>query len=317
MNQILSVELKKDKKKKTKSSGPVEIKKVIVFFCILTMILGIGMTGQGTYGIVKNIDSNKNTLQQGNNANVTVDRDGNNIIIRVTHDKEIKRLIYRWNDEEENTIEGNGSNTLEQTIELPIGNNKLYITVEDILGKTTLFEKDYVTDATEPQIAIEANGNKLKITAKDNVALSYITYRWDQEEEVKVDAVEGSEAQIECEIDIPRGQHTLTVVAVNSNNKTVTKTQEVKVVTKPQITVNYDPNDYSYIIMTATDENRMVKMQFSINNGQLYELDYSKVNEKKIEWRTQVQPGENQIKVYATNGDGVTEEVTVKYQYNP
>ena len=265
----------------------------------------------------KNIDSNKNALQQGNNANVTVDRDGNNIIIRVTHDKEIKRLIYRWNDEAENTIEGNGSNTLEQTIELPVGNNKLYITVEDILGKTTLFEKDYVTDATEPQIAIEANGNKLKITAKDNVALSYITYRWDQEEEVKVDAVEGSEAQIECEIDIPRGQHTLTVVAVNSDNKTLTKTQDLKVVKKHKITVNYDPNDYSYIIMTATDENRMVKMQFSINNGQLYELDYSKVNEKKIEWRTQVQPGENQIKVYATNGDGVTEEVTVKYQYNP
>ena len=39
----------------------------------------------------------------------------------------------------------------------------------------------------------------LKVTAKDNEKMVYITYRWDDDEEIIVDATEESSAQIEKE----------------------------------------------------------------------------------------------------------------------
>lgn len=319
MNQILSVEMKKDKKSKSKSSGPVEIKKVVMFFCISIIIFGIGMVGQGSYGIIKNINSNQKAVQKNENTpKVDIQKDGNQIVIKATHDKVLSKIMYHWNDEEEETIEGNGTNIIEEIIDLPVGNNKLTVKVEDVQGKSTIYEQEYVTDATEPQVSIEAaENNKLKIIAKDNTALSYITYRWDEEEETKVEAREDSKAQIEEEIDIPRGQHTLTVVVVNSNNKTITKTQEVKTTTKPKIEISVDQSDPSYIIMSATDENAMKIMRFTINNGNTYEIDYSDRNEKKIEWRWQVQAGDNAIKVEAINADGIEEVQEARYPYNP
>lgn len=53
--------------------------------------------------------------------------------------------------------------------------------------------------------------------------MAYITYRWDDGDEEKIEPTENSLAQIETEIDIPKGQHTITVVAVNKKNLTQKK----------------------------------------------------------------------------------------------
>ena len=316
MNQILSVENKKGKKS---NGSAIEITKIVRFFSIAILIFGLFMIGQGSYGIVKNIEDNKASVGEKSNApEVTIDREGNTLIVKATHDKEITKMVYSWNDSGvEVTINGNGTNTLEQKVDLPVGNNTFHIKVYDILDRERTYEKEYVTDATAPQVSIEVVGNNIKITAKDNTALSYITYRWDEEEETKIDATEESNAQIEKEVEIPVGQHKLTVVAVNTNNKTTTKEQEVKGVVKPKLDVAVDANDPSYVIISGTDENAMKEVSFNINNGTTYRLDYSTVREKRIEYRMQVSPGENIIRVKGVNFDGVEVSIDRRYVYNP
>ena len=58
--------------------------------------------------------------------------------------------------------------------------------------------------------------------------LSYMTYRWDEDEEQTVQINSTTTEQL---IEIPKGQHTLTVSVVDINNNTETKEQEVKGVT--------------------------------------------------------------------------------------
>lgn len=315
MNQILSTEMKK---KKT-SSGPADIKKVIKVFCVFLIIFGIAMIGQGSYAIFKNMGTNINKVAGNTNQkddslpSVSIDRDGNKIIIKASHNKEIAKITYQWNADTEHTIQGNGSNTLEQTLELPIGNNTLNLKVTDSDGKEISYKKEYVTDATKPQIGIEVNGNKLKITAKDNTALSYITYRWNEGEETKVEAKEESKAQIEQEIDIPKGENNLTVVAVNTNNVSETKTQTVKGITKPKVSVTQDGN---FLVISASDEEAIKQVDYTLN-GKAYRLDYSTTRETKIEYRQQMVTGENRISLKVTNISGAEENFEGIATYNP
>lgn len=312
MNQILTVEKKKEKKKNS-SKGPIEIKKIIIFFCIILLIFGLVIGGKAIYTIVAN--GGIGTSQGGNKPNVTTSRQGNKLIITITHDKQLEKMRYNWNNGGDTEIAGNGSKTIEQTLEIPAGNNVLNIVVTDVNGKQTTFSKELIADPSEPQISLELSGTKIKIIAKDNEKLSLITYRWDENEELQIQIPEESSAQVEQEIDIPTGQHTLTVVAVNSQNKQVTKTQEVKGVTKPKLTVEKDKDDPSYIILTAIDEVSLMKeMRFWINGKGYYVLE-TQDNGTKIQWRFQVQQGENLIKLTGTNNDDVSDTAEVKYTY--
>ena len=51
MNQILAVE-NDQKNKKKKKNTTADIKKVITVFCVITILFGIAITGQGVYAIV-------------------------------------------------------------------------------------------------------------------------------------------------------------------------------------------------------------------------------------------------------------------------
>lgn len=314
MNQILSVE----NKKKEKNNSPTDIKKIIRVFCIIVLLFGIGLIGKSSYAILQNM--NQSSSVQELKPTVDIGREGNNVIIKVSHSKEITKMIYHWNQNgEETVINGNGSGQVEATLNLPVGNNTLYLTVIDITGQATSFERSYVTDAQEPQVKIElvqGNSNKVRITAKDVVALSFITYRWDEEQEIRIEPSEDSKAQIEAEIEAPKGQHTLTVNAVNTNNITKTEEQDIKIVTKPKITVVPDETNPKYLILTITDEEAFKGAVFTVN-GKEFPVDYSSVREKKFEYWIEVQEGENKITVRAYNFDDAEETFEGSYTYHP
>ena len=59
-----------------------------------------------------------------------------------------------------------------------------------------------------------------------------MTYRWDDDDETTIQI---NDTKIEQEIDAKKGTHTLKVVVVDIDNKTDTKEQTIKGVSKPKV----------------------------------------------------------------------------------
>ena len=139
-----------------------------------------------------------------------------------------------------------------------------------------------------------------------------MTYRWDEEEETKVDI---NNSQIEQTIEIPKGLHTLTVIVVDQNNKTEKKEQEVKGVTKPKLEVTTDGLAF---FIKASDEQGLTKVEFIINETQKFRLDLkaelSLEERKQFEYQYPLQDGENKLEITVYNESDVTE--TFKARFN-
>lgn len=269
MNQILFT---KEEKK-----APIAINKIVIFFSISIIIFGIILVGGNAYAVYKNIDKLDTKVQQEETKpQVEVNREDNSINIQVTHDKEIDKIIYRWNEEQDVTIEGNNRTQITETIELPIGNNTLTIRVIDINGKETTYEKEYVVESDlKIDLSVVNNNNYLKITATDSSGLLYITYKWNSDQEVRIDADPNNSKIIEKEIEIPKGLNTITVNAVNILNVTQTKTLEVKGVEPPSISVLQDKSE---LVVTVTDNEGIKQIQYSLNGSQ-YTVDVTQTVE--------------------------------------
>lgn len=266
----------------------------------------------GTYEVMQN-----NDIIGYKKPEVNLEKQDDKLAITANSTRAIDRIVYTWNDDgKPQIINGNNQTSIEEIIDLPVGNNTIKLTIYDIKGKTTTYEKNYEVESKAPQLSIEAVNGKLKVTAKDNEKMSYITYRWDDEEEKRVDATEESSAQIEQEIDIPKGQHTLTVIAVNTRNLSSTKTQEVKGVTKPVVSVVQDADNPQYVVLSASDEEAIKNVEFELN-GKKYQVDLSAYKEKTMQYKIELQQGENNIKIKVYNFDGAETTFEGTCEYNP
>ena len=128
--------------------------------------------------------------------------------------------------------------------------------------------------------------------------ISFVTYCWDEEEETKVDINNVSD---NIDIEIPAGNHDLTITAVDINNNSKTLKKKVKGVTKPTLEVTQDGSQF---LIKASDEIGLDKLTF-ILNGQGYLVRVE--GEKEKEFRYDLQPGDNTLEVTAYNVEGVTE----------
>ena len=120
------------------------------------------------------------------------------------------------------------------------------------------YEKQY---ERQSNINFEVSGNKIKITAESEKTISYMTYRWDEEEEKTIQI---NDTSVEQEIDAIKGLHTLTVIMVDEDNNTDTKVQKINGVSKPKVSVVTDDSK-SYFIITSSDDEKLSKVQFRIN----------------------------------------------------
>ena len=99
-----------------------------------------------------------------------------------------------WNNEAPETVlQGKGRNNVSEIIDLPMGINILNLKVVDINGKTATYNKQYTLqngDITAPEIELEQDGSKVKIIARDETALDYMEYYWNEEDSTKVEATD-------------------------------------------------------------------------------------------------------------------------------
>lgn len=305
MNQILQVEYYK------KSKGPIEMSKIIKFFVIAIIIFAITIIGIGSYAIFtqkqKN-DNNKSMIEGNIQPEVNLNQEEDNIRVEITHTLPISKIIYNWNDEPESTIDGKNRTSLSEKIELPFGTNILNLTVIDINGQETKFQKEYVLDGDgKPVIELKlTQDNKIKILAEDKTSLQYITYAWNNDEAIKVDATGESLNKIEYEVDIPAGQNTLKVQAINSNNITQVKELEVKGVKKPVVTLKKEGD---YLVIRAEDEVGMKIINYTLG-GQNYQINYG--DRKLIEYKQLLPKGESMLELVAENQDGGTTTINAK-----
>ena len=161
-NQILSVDVSQGNKKK--SSGNIEINKIVKFFAIILIIFSITCISVSGYAFVQN----NNISIIGARPEVSVDKQNDNLLVTAKSKKGIDRITYSWNDDSDiKTLTEDGKTEAEELIELPVGSNTLKLTVYDINGKSMGYEKKYDVEAKAPQLSITGNNGKLKITAKD------------------------------------------------------------------------------------------------------------------------------------------------------
>lgn len=313
MNQILSTSMPMNNKKRKEKKGnanPIAISSILKFFAIAMLIFGIFTIGTGAYAVFKN-----QSEQQEQNLEPSIsieDKDEETILLKVVHKKNIAKLEYRWNDEESTVVNGNNGKYLERQIKVPSGKNTLHVLVVDEDGKEIPYEKQY---ERESKINFEVSGNKIKITYEGDKEVSYMTYRWDEEEEKTIQI---NDTKINQEIDAIKGLHTLTVIVVDEDNNTDTKVQKINGVSKPKITVAVDDAKQHFVIK-ASDDEKITTIVFRLNqdDNQYYTLNIADMNYNDIQYvlPMELQSGENTIEVTIKNASGVTEESgIIKYQ---
>ena len=311
MNQILSTSVPqgnkgKDKKRKRSGGGaPAQIQSVVKFFAICLLFFGFFLIGTGSYAIYQDSTSEAKIEVK---PNITLELESEDtILLKVVSEKDINEISYNWEGQEETTIDGDAKKYIEQKIYIPGGTNKLTVKATDVDGGVTEYSQSYTL---ESKIQIEAleNGN-VKISYEGDEQISYMTYRWDEEDETTVNI---NNTVIEQEIEVRRGTHTLTVVVVDVNNKTETKVQEIQGVAKPKIDISMNA-DYTAYVIKVTDDVGLSEVIVTLNEDE-NERFGEKLTGKEFQFEIPLQSGsDNKMDVVVTNTDGLSENAKVMF----
>lgn len=302
MNQILYVS-------ENKGNGPIAIKSIVKFFAIVIIAFGIILIGKGSYAIYKNIEINS-----GDNIPVVyMNRVNNTVVIKAEDNIEISKLIYSWNKGEETILLPN-SKKVEEVVLLPNENSVLNVTIVDTKGKETKFMQEWNiegTDIRKPEIEITTDEDIRKITiiARDETEINYLIYKWNEEEEIKINATENDKLKIQETIDMILGENKLTVKAVDKNGNTETLEKTIIISSKPVIAIKQSNGK---LAVTINDEVGIKKVTLNIN-GQTYGGNYS--GKKQLKLNVPLKKGNNTISITAINESDLEQKVVREFTY--
>ena len=302
MNQILYVE--KNKKEKKYSKGKIAfIVLVICAIIICSFLIGKLIIGK----------LNNNEEENTSEPLVEVAQEGNELKILIKHDKPIEKIVYKWQNNQDTIIPGEGKKEIEKIIDVPVGTNKLNLKVTDSIGKTVTYSEEYTGqegDVKNPEIELTVEGQKIKITAKDETALEYITYYWNDEDETEVDVTDDSTKQIEENVNILKGENTLTVIATDKAGNTKKVEQKYRGSKKPKISVSQEETD---LVIKVSDEQGIKKIEYNLN-GTEYSSDPqgtgASLGRNEVEFKQPLAEGENKIHIKVYNVDELDAEFT-------
>lgn len=313
MNQILMTE---NKKKRQKSSGPLEIKGIVRFFAIVIMIFGITLAGEGTYAIFKDIEDRK----PANMPIITISRLNDKLILYAEHSQEISKIIYSWNNGESTVIPEGGLKAQEEIL-LPNQNSILNITIEDMNGKQVKYQKEYLVegmDITKPTIEIKvADGSKkMTITAIDETEIASLTYQWEGEEKVKTKATNPGQTQIVQEVDLTPGTKKINIIAEDANGNVEKIEKEIVATTSvPKMQVRQNGKE---IFLDVSDDDGLKLVTLTLNGKEYKSQDLEPLKKKSLTLGpVELKEGNNTISAEVTNINGYTKKAATELQYTP
>lgn len=157
------------------------------------------------------------------------------------------------------------------------------------------------TEEDDEPIKIELSNEETNVIAKveGKKDISFVTYKWDNEEENRED-IGGLSGEIK--IEVPSGEHTLTVTAVDVNNNSKEETTKVIGVTRPTIDLTKNGLD---LYIHISDEIGLKEIELSLNGEEPFVVDVQGAKEK--DFKCPLVEGENKLKVVAHNVQGYTE----------
>ena len=275
--------------------------KIVRVFAVCMIIFAVGLISTGVYSYKKNQDyAEEIKVPDATYAKIEAEEDDDKVLISVSHDKKINQVIYSWNGKKENKVQGDAK-TLEKEIDLPAGNNTLYITVIDEDKIESTFEKNFDAengvDIINPEIELEVVNSKLVIKATDETELDFLTYRWNDEAETKV-YPENNKKEIKVELDIMKSSNDMTISVVDSNNNTTTETKTFVGVTNPEIVIVLSA-DGSSLDITCKHEAGIEKIEYTLN-GQAYEGTFDD-KPTEVQFEQALDIGYNRIILTATS----------------
>lgn len=307
MNQILSVDPPQNKKGKSNKSS---IHSIVVVFAIILILFGIGLTSTGAYSYYKNITSggnDQNTAGTNTKPVITIQRENaSTITIVVTHDKGIANITYTINDQEQVTIQGNNQTYVEEKVELPVGSSTIIITAEDENGISSSYSSSFEV-GQRPTITLEQVDGKIQATTESEITIAYILYYWD-EDQANAQRIEINNVSDVRQIDVLEGNHTLTIVAVDTEGNETTKTQKIIGDNKP--TLDITTNGEIFLIKAADDEG-LAKIEITLNTNDTITEQID--NNTEYSTTVNLEDGENRLTVVIYNINGLTETARVKY----
>ena len=306
MNQILITgEEIVGKTKRKKEKKLVSVNKIIIFFYICIIIIGGCMIFSSVYSKTKI----NQIVAQNTKPTVQIERNDNDntIEIKINHIKGIKSITYKWNDEDETTINGNNQKEILEKIDLIGGKNTLTVTVTDEDEQFVTYQKEY-TVGNLPEIQLEAVSNGVKVIANCEDGIDIIRYSWDENDEETIN-VEGT--NYEGIINAPKGQHTLKIIVVSSDGIETEKTQLVVGDTEPTLNIKAEIiNDKLYFIVDAEDDEQITKVEIISNEGETQTVE---VKDKTYHTEIEIGEGQNKLKVTVYNKNGLSKKLGVIY----
>ena len=304
MNQILITGEEKVKVKKEKKVLPIKV--IVSFFAICIMILGICMISGGVYAK----DKINDVVEANAKPQVDINRndDNNTVEINIKHIRGIKQISYRWNDEEENVIDGKNQKNISETIDLIGGQNTLTVTITEENGQSVTYEKQYKV-GNIPVIKLEAVSNGVQLNSTSETKIDYIVYNWDDGEEQKIEVGNTSYEGI---INAPKGKHILKIRVVDVNQMEAKKEQEVVGETEPTATVKpqYVDGKVAFVIDAEDDEN-ITTVEITHNGGAKQSENVGNTTYHKIVEMTEGET--NTLIVTVTNINGLQKTLRVKF----
>lgn len=301
--------------------------KIAKVFALLLLLFAIFLIVSGVMSVMKNKESTSETAKTSEQKyiatiDISIDEENEKVNIIVDNEIEIEKIIYKWNSNSESTIEGDGTNHIEKTIDLTIGKSTLNIKVIDIKGNETSqsfeVDSDSGKDIISPNIELGYQGNKLIITAEDENELAYITYKWNDGETFTVSVEEDSENKTTLteEVDILMGENTITIVAVDASNNTKVETKSLVGVTKPEIIVDLIGQGDTLEI-TCKHEKGIKEIYYTLNDRPYQYQAPEGETHTEIKFTQALDEGYNRIKLKVTSLDDIPAEFDGQCEYYP
>lgn len=310
MNQILMMETKKKKKSKSRSSGSIEIANIVRFFAIVLIIFGISFIGQGSYAIYKE-SKGKN---RDNLPIVNIQRINDMVSIKASSNYKIENLIYSWNESEETKIPV-GDTYAEEEVMLLNENGVLKVKIEEENGRTVKFQKAFNIeglDITKPNIEIteESVPGSIKITATDETQMSYITYKVNDEEEVRIDKSETEDKTMNYILKLQKGENKVVITAIDTTGNI--NTLEKTIIVSGKTTIKKFAIENGKLVIVAEDPDGIKDIEINLN-GVPYVA--KNINKKVISVSLDIVEGTNNIRFTITNINTVVTTGAKEFNY--